>query len=299
MFGYVTPCKMELKIKDYEKFKAYYCGLCKSIKGIYGNLPRLALNYDMTFLALLLDSLDKEDTKVDIKPCLVHPFKKRLYIKNNKALDYAARLNVNLMYYKILDDVKDDKKLKDKFLYVLIKPYIKKDGLELKDIKYSISSSLEQLSILENKIECLDIDSISHPFANLTGLVLSSYYSEKDNESEKQLLYWLGYNLGKWIYIIDAFDDLKKDFSSKNFNAIFHSFNKENIDFPVFYDNIKSRVEFLLTCCASQCLENLKKLNLRKNKELIYNIIELGLMEKMDRVFNPEKYDKNKLNSEL
>ena len=90
MFGYVFPYKMELKIKDYEKFKAYYCGLCLSLKNNFGNLPRLSLNYDMTFLAILLDSLDKTKTHYNNHTCIVHPIKKRIFVVNNKALDYAA-----------------------------------------------------------------------------------------------------------------------------------------------------------------------------------------------------------------
>ena len=100
MFGYVTPCKMEMKIKDFEKFKAYYCGLCNSIKNTYGQLPRITLNYDMTFLAVLLDSLGDNKSNFTKFSCAIHPLKKRLMINNNLALDYAAFCNTTLAYYK-------------------------------------------------------------------------------------------------------------------------------------------------------------------------------------------------------
>src|SRR3712207_3590877 len=84
MFGYVFPNKMELKIKDYEKFKAYYCGLCLSIKKNFGNLPRISLNYDMTFLAILLDSLNNTKINCLKGSCIAHPMKNRLFIINNE-----------------------------------------------------------------------------------------------------------------------------------------------------------------------------------------------------------------------
>src|SRR3712207_7216524 len=98
MFGYVTPYKMELKIKDYEKFKYYYCGLCKSIKTHYGNIPRMSLNYDITFLAILLDSLNDEKPIYKKEHCIVHPIRKKIILQDNSALAYAAFSNTMLFY---------------------------------------------------------------------------------------------------------------------------------------------------------------------------------------------------------
>ena len=78
MFGYVTPFKMELKIKDYEKFKAYYCGLCHEIKSNFGDLPRMSLNYDMTFIAVLFDALSSDKTIYEPFKCALHPTKKKI-----------------------------------------------------------------------------------------------------------------------------------------------------------------------------------------------------------------------------
>lgn len=299
MFGYVTPCKMELKIKDYEKFKAYYCGLCKSIKNSYGNLPRLALNYDMTFLGLLLDSLSDEKVQFKISRCPVHPFKKRLYVSNNKALDFAARMNVNLMYYKTLDDIQDEARMKDKILSSFLNLYIKKDPNNLCNIKQLIKKELETLNKLEANCFNIVIDELSHPFANLTANILTSYDALQLEKSEINLLYWFGYNLGKWIYLIDALDDLKEDMTKKRFNALESVFNSSNLEYTDFYKTIKERIEFLLISCASQCMENLMKLTLKNNKDLIINIVQFGMMEKMDMVFNPEKYNKKDIQSNL
>ena len=53
MFGYVNVYKDELKIKDYDTYRAYYCGLCKMLGKRHNALARLSLNYDLTFLAVL------------------------------------------------------------------------------------------------------------------------------------------------------------------------------------------------------------------------------------------------------
>lgn len=289
MFGYVTPLKMEMKIKDYEKFKAYYCGLCNSIKCNFGNVPRLTLNYDMTFLAVLLDSLSEDKYNFTEFKCLMHPLKKRIMLNNNAALDYAAFCNTTLAYYKLMDDVEDNKNMKSKVFSIFLKNYLKKSKVENKAVMEYTKEKLLLLNTLEANYsnisidKQLSIDELSHVFADLTGFIVSFYYNEA---SFKDNLYWLGYNLGKWIYIIDAYDDLEKDIKSNSFNAINSLLNTENLDFKSFSTKIKSRIDFILVTCADQCLKYLNTLPLIKNEDILYNILELGLMEKMEKVFN-------------
>lgn len=282
MFGYVLPCKMELKVKDHEKFKSYYCGLCISIKKQFGNLPRMALNYDMTFLAVLLDGLSAEKDLYKIIRCIAHPTKKKIIIEKNTSIDFAAYCNIMLSYYKLLDDAADDKKISKKLASSILKTYINKDDTN-KALEEYIKNRLYDLSKLENNPpEDISLDSISDPFALLTGYLLS--FSIEDLIL-KYKLHTLGYNIGKWIYLIDAYDDLEKDMEKNKFNAINTIFNKEHLSFEEFLPSIKDRIEFTLTCCASTALQSLKKLPLIKNKNLLYNIIELGLMEKMEIIF--------------
>ena len=291
MFGYVTPCRMEMKIKDHEKFKAYYCGLCNSIKNNFGNLPRLTLNYDMTFLAVLLDSLSEDKYHFTEFRCLMHPLKKRLMLNNNAALDYAAFCNTTLAYYKLMDDVQDNKTVKSKVFSMFLRNYLSEVKIEYKEVMEYTKEQLVSLNTLELNYkdigidEQLSIDELSHVFADLTGYIISFYYK---NASFKEDLYWLGYNLGKWIYIIDAYDDLERDIKDNSFNAINSLYNTENLDFKSFSKCIKPRIDFILVTCANECLKYLNALPLIKNEDILYNILELGLMEKMDKVFNNE-----------
>lgn len=283
MFGYVTPCKMEMKIKDFELFRAYYCGLCKSIKKQYGNLPRLVLNYDMTFLAILIDALNNDKINAENHRCIANKFKKKSYVVSSPALEYAAFMNVALVYFKYVDDKNDDKSFKGTTFSLLLKRYFKKFPPNLQDKLSIIEDNLTLLSGMEKSNNTFSIDEICHPFAKLTGEVLSSF---KD-EDNKEPLYWLGYNLGKWIYLIDAMDDLEKDITKKKFNPLLRALNYDNEGFSVFKNKILKRVEFNLLTTARLTVENLEKLSLYKNQDIVYNVLELGLMEKTNSVLYP------------
>ncbi|WP_346916112.1 DUF5685 family protein [Clostridium sp.] len=281
MFGYVTPYKMELKIKDYEMFKAYYCGLCISIKNNFSNLCRMTLNYDMTFLGILLDSLEYSKHKYVVTRCMAHPMKKKPKVIDNKALDYAAFCNVALVYYKLLDDYNDDNSLNKKFISMYIKKFINKSKDDLSPILVNIEENINKLSSLEKSQDVISIDELSDPFASLTAFIISYYYK---NENFFNDLYNLGYNLGRWIYIIDAFDDLKEDIEKHKFNAINKAFNTENLSYEELIINQGNRIEFNLLMSANTTVEALDKLPINKNKDLLFNILQLGLMNKIETI---------------
>ncbi|MBE6071093.1 MAG: hypothetical protein E7208_03935 [Clostridium butyricum] len=297
MFGYVTPLKGEMKVKDYERFKCYYCGLCCHIKNVFGNIPRASLNYDMTFLGLLLDGLSPKDLKVKQHRCMLHPTTKKIVIDDNEALSYAAAINISLVYYKFIDDVNDDNDFKSKLKATLLSPYQKRFSNSIIEINCKINQCLNDLSLLEKKKTFYSIDEICDPFSKLVGLVLKEYpFNLADDSVElRDTLYQLGYSIGKWIYLIDALDDLKSDMEKNKFNPINYLYNKDNLDYTRFIEAIKSRMEFTILNCGYTCTENLKKLNLTRNKDILFNIIELGLMDKYLKVMeNQDKTNESK-----
>ena len=282
MFGYVTPLKAEMKVKDFARFKCYYCGLCCHIKKEFGNIPRMSLNYDMTFLGLLLDALNPEELEVSSHRCSLHPTEKKIVIANNKALSYAAAMNISLFYYKLLDDVNDDKSFKSKFFSIVLSPYKRKFGDSIVKINNDIKQCLNNLSILEDNKTFNSIDEICDPFSNLVGIILRDYPFELINDSPelRNTLYNLGYSIGKWIYLIDALDDLKADMEKGKFNPISFLYNKEFLTYNRFIEFIKTKIEFTILNCGYSAKENLEKLQLNRNEDILYNIIELGLMDK-------------------
>ena len=282
MFGYVTPLKPELKIREYESFKSYYCGVCMHIKDGFGNIPRMSLNYDMTFLGLLLDGLHEEERSFKIQRCIAHPLKKKPMIVNNKALAYAAAMNVSLVYYKLLDDVADDRSMKSKVSSIILSPY------KSKLINDIIEENLKKLSYLEVEKRFSSIDEIAHPFSEIVGKILNLYPEEFEGDSEeiRGNLYELGYSLGKWIYIIDALDDLKEDMEKNKFNPINYLYNTNNKTYEELMGEIRDRMEFTIFNCGYTCRNALEKLPIKRNKEILENIISLGMMDKYTKITN-------------
>ena len=103
MFGYVSVYEPELKMKDYRKYKAYYCGLCRELKERYGSTGQMTLTYDMTFIIILLTSLYETRTSLEQHRCKVHPVKKQNVLRT-EIMEYAADMNVILAYYHMKDD---------------------------------------------------------------------------------------------------------------------------------------------------------------------------------------------------
>ena len=124
MFGYIKINKMDLTFREYEHYRGYYCGLCKCLKDNHGEISRLSLNYDITFLVLILTAVYKPKSTVIEEGCITNPFKKKKKI-TNEITEYAASMNVLLSYYKLEDNLNDDKGIKDIISYNLYKGKLK------------------------------------------------------------------------------------------------------------------------------------------------------------------------------
>lgn len=288
MFGYITPLKDELRIREYTDFKSYYCGLCFHIKKHFGNLPRMVLNYDMTFLGLLLDSLSPHDGFKVQKACMANPLKKKPVLLDNEALSYAAAMNVALVYFKLLDDKMDDHSLKSKVLALGLAPYKNKLPDTMHNIYIIIEENLNELTALENSKDFSSIDEISHPFSLIVAHIFKDYPFEivEDSPDTRDHLFQFGYCLGKWIYIIDALDDLEKDMQKNKFNPLNCLYNQEKLAFDALFPKIKDRVSFTLLNCGASVKEHLEALPLRRNEDILENIISLGMMEQYTKVMH-------------
>lgn len=265
MFGYININKMELKFKEYYSYKGYYCGLCKSLKTKYGNISRLTLNYDMTFLILLLTSLYEPDNKIYNERCLVHPKEKQLIIQND-ITDYAASLNVVLSYYNMLDNWKDDRDYKSLAAAKILEKGFKKSSSVLNDLTETVKLCLNNISMLE-KQNIDDIDAVSNEF----GYMMEEMFLYKKDHWE-QSLRKIGFYIGKYIYFIDAYDDMKKDEEKGSYNP----FNKLNIE------NKEEYARSLLMLNLSLLSDEIEKLPLVQDKGIIDNIIYSGMLNKFD-----------------
>lgn len=280
MYGYVVMNKPEMKIREYDCYRSYYCGLCKSLKRTAGIRGQLALSYDMTFLALLLTALYEPDTGIRKERCVAHPVGKQC-IRTNECVDYAADMSLLLAWYKCKDDYADEKKI-GKGLYggpITQKVCrIKKKYDRQSDV---VKCNIEKLERLE-KERVHDIDILSGCF----GEILSEIFVMKQDEWEGYLRH-LGFYLGKFIYILDAYDDLELDKKKKCFNPLLE---KEAME--CFDDWVKQ----LLIMAATEFAKAFEKLPIVEDVEILRNIIYSGVFFKYEgirKARTPEMEEKN------
>ncbi|QOX62915.1 hypothetical protein FRZ06_05955 [Anoxybacterium hadale] len=287
MLGYIKPDKPELKIKEFELYGGYYCGICKSISKRYGQLPRMTLNYDSVFLAVLLAGMNPDLEHIEQERCFVHPFKIRSIVYDNREIDYAADMLLLLAYYKLKDDLQDEKSMKAAIGALLMKGTFKKLIANVPDKCSHVKSKLEALTQLETE-GCTSLDRAAEPFAKLMEEVFDyPEFQVLTNQSEvSQLLRRIGYHIGKWIYLIDAYDDIEENIKSNAYNPLLRqfSYNSSTETVEEFKLRVRERTERNLVLYLAEIANCCGKLDFRKNKGIIENILYFGLMRKTEEI---------------
>lgn len=262
MFGYVKINKMDLTFREYEHYRGYYCGLCKSLKDNHGEVSRLTLNYDITFLILVLTSIYRPKSKVIEEGCITNPFKKKKKIIS-EVTEYAASMNVLLAYYKLEDNLNDEKGIKDIIAYNVYKGKLKYAYNKYSHKAEFIKAQLEELNRLE-KEKNMNIDIVSNTFGNLMGEI----FVYKNDEFEQELRN-IGFNIGKYIYLLDAYEDLDKDYEKGRYNPFIEYIDKK--------EELKDRVDKLISISLGLLAQSIDNLNLRVNRNIIDNIVYSGV----------------------
>lgn len=263
MFGYIMIDKPELKVKEYYRYRAYYCGLCKALKKHYGEVSRLTLNYDMTFLSLLLTSLYEPETEYKPQRCLLHPTQKR-YMISNDVLKYTAAVNVILAYYKFIDDWNDDRSIVGLTGMAGLKRAYKKAQNDYKELDQSIGENLKALNKLELE-KSPDIDAVSNLFAD----TMADIFGHR-KDAWQQSLRKIGFSFGKYIYLLDALDDLEEDEKKDRYNPLRFT----NLEIT---DSIKEVLYFELGIIQ----EEMDKLPLLMDKGILDNILYGGIAKRL------------------
>ena len=213
MFGYVRPYQPELKCRDYDLYRATYCGLCRCLRRRYGLVAPMFLNFDFTFLALLL--WEPEDSFTPCRGrCHANPLVKKPMCPDSPALEQAADESVVLAWWKLRDSAQDDGLwggLSARVLSWILKPAYKKAARRCPDFDRTVRDCLEELAALE-KENCSSLDRTADTFARLL-------QSAAPQEGERgRVLSQLLYHLGRWIYLADARDDLEEDRLAGRYN---------------------------------------------------------------------------------
>lgn len=213
MFGYIVINKPELKIKDFEAYNAFYCGLCKTLKKRRGISGQATLNYDLTMIVLLLTGLYEPETTWGKTRCLAHPLGNHATATNAYSA-YCADMNVLLADEKLKDDIADEKKISSWFYHLILKRKARKVRDLYPEKAEIITTSLKELTAAETKGET-NLDVVSGCF----GKVLAAVCCYKD-DIWKEELDRFGFFLGKFIYLLDAYDDLSQDLKKGCYNPL-------------------------------------------------------------------------------
>lgn len=266
MFGYVLVDKPELKIREFDVYKSWYCGLCRTLKERSGFLGQMTLTYDMTFLILILHGLYEPKERCGECRCIAHPTQKHC-TRVDEFSEYAADMNLLLMYYKCLDDWNDNKKVTRLGYAKALKGKCRKIEQRYPEKAQAIAASLANLSQLEAE-NCKDLDRVSGCFGRLMGDIMSC----KKDLWEKDLRE-LGFYLGKYIYLLDAYEDLEKDKEAGSFNPLIDLSETESFEEQIFA---------ILEMMMAEAALRFERLPILENEQILRNILYSGVWSRYD-----------------
>ena len=276
MFGYVKTDTPNMYVKDTVLYKAMYCGLCKGIGSVSGQRARLVLNYDLTFLSVLLHNIADIDVNIEKQRCVVHAIKKRPIAKLDQLTKSIGAFNVILAKYKILDDAIDAGrgKLKNAFFNKAYKK-AKKFAPELDKI---VDTNYKVLREYE-KSNSDSIDMVADSFGNMIAQSVEVLLIDKYDDNLSRLCY----NLGKWIYLIDALDDYDKDKKKGNFNVFINLFTDVS-DKKTLIELHKDYIVEVFSQVLSDIEDCAKNIDYKFNHDLTDNVLILGLKQQTKNV---------------
>lgn len=275
MFGYVKPYNPELRVRELEEYKAVYCGLCKQLGRSFGVFARFTLSYDFAFLAMLKTALDSEICpETERCACIAHPFCKRIRVRENAAMQMAARAAMISVYYKLLDDRADEGFFR-RIGAALLLPFAKRarrkalafaDGAAADEAAAKMSAAQGQLETEK----CPIPDAAAEPTANFLAAVLKNCAATAEQAA---VLERFGYLLGRYVYLCDALDDLEDDRRQGRYNPFLYAGGEAAI--------AAKNALFLTTAELS---DDFDLLELHRYEGILENIIRIGLRAEVIRI---------------
>ena len=275
MFGYIGIIESELKVREAASYKSWYCGLCKCIKHHYGFFPTLFLQYDCAFLAMLFSGVMGE--KVDAKRChCLHKCHdpRRKYRTETPALRFAAAVNVLLSYYKCIDDWKDEHDILKGTAALLLRRALKLAGQDCPELLIQTERYYSNQAAMERDDGRLDA------VADPTGKYLESLVDMLPfPDREKPPLRWLLYNMGRWVYLVDAWDDREQDKKKGVFNPY------------LIADVHREEAAFALYASLEEAHKAFDILSVERDRGLMENILTLACPARTRKVLETNGKD--------
>lgn len=253
--------KQDLSQEEAARYQSIYCGLCKVLGRTFGEVSRISLNYDMTFLIIFLSSLYEPEEREENFRCSAHPLHKKNAIVNQYT-DYAADIAVAFFYYKCLDDWKDEHKhLQHKWAEQLFGRY--------REVKKRYPRQCDKIEIGIAKLDKIENSPTSFPdeAVNCFGEIMAEVFVVQEDFWSASLRKF-GYNLGRFIYLMDAAIDYKKDYKSGNYNPI------------ALMGKIPEEMEEILSVTIGEAMSEFEKLPLIQDVNLMKSILYGGVWQK-------------------
>ncbi|MBR2406827.1 MAG: hypothetical protein IKB04_07320 [Clostridia bacterium] len=275
MFGYIKPYQPELKMGEFEQYRGLYCSLCRRLGKRYGCTAQMTLSYDMTFLLLLYLALSDDCTGFHKGRCPYNPFKKRLCCGDSPQLDRCADASVLLVYYKTLDNVADSafvKRTAAKAALIAARRQRRRALRYEPEMDKAMAAYTAAQAAVE-QAHSASVDAAAEPTAKLLSFLCAL---PAKTENERRVLDRLGYCLGRWIYLMDAADDVEQDSRTGNYNPLLEPHRGEPIT-PALLADCRERVRFSLNASLAECKAAYELLEIRRYDGILRNILEYGM----------------------
>ena len=280
MFGYVRTATAELRLRDYECYRAYYCGLCKTMGSCTGQCSRLSLSYDFVFLAAVRCTLAGEEPDVRNFRCLLHPTRRRKRVKKSPQLAYCADASALLAAAKIDDDLADERgfrRVRAFFRRLFFGGAARRARRRHPELAKKLSDDLARLREIEKNASVASADEPAEVFGGL----LSSIFSEGLDGNAARIAAAIGGAVGRWIYLADAADDLADDAKKGRYNPLLRLFGREPTDGE--WESIRLGLSATLFR-AQRAFELIDSFPCPELREIIANILYIGLPKTAEKL---------------
>lgn len=278
MLGYVRAYKPDMKMRDYELYKGVYCSLCRALGRNYSPLAQLFLSYDFALACVLRLAAAENGCTFSKKRCPYNPSKKCMICASKEVFDFCAHAVIITVYYKVIDNLRD-KGFISKLAAALVFPAValmhKKAARLAPDIEKAVSVAMKLQAETEAK-PSLSIDEAAHPSAQALATVFALGFEGETKEALSKI----GYMTGRFVYILDAADDLEDDKKKGAFNP----FSGEDISSAESRKNFAEKVRGMLNLTQSIALESLDMLEVKRFYDIMDNILLEGLSNCAERV---------------
>ena len=293
MLGYIKAYKPDMTFREFETYKSVYCSLCKTLGREYGVLSRMILSYDFTFLNIIHSAGNDMQAEYKTRKCVCNPLKKCTYCTSGEEeRNFAAAVTVMLGEYKIKDNIDDEGFFKSLF-YRIIHPYFKRQRKKAAARYPELSAVIEEYKSSQAAAEknpAGRVDAAAEPTAAAVGKIFELCGT---GEPSARILYRFGYCLGKWIYLLDAGEDLNEDIKMHRFNPLIGKLKSggygadaergETLNFIAEY------ITPNLQICEVECQKAFELADIKKYRSIIQNILYLGLQNTRKNVLCGKK----------